>query len=161
MQASKHDPSADHWGNLSTLASRAFASRFQLDVAAATSRGEVSISDARNNVAARVICPAMQTFAAIRTMCSSVHPLSSDSAPAHVDIDSEGSSLVRMNCASLSCALLLILPVLQVGEKRRRLEKRKIAESDASCSTKEASTAIQESAQIVCASGAPLAHDAE
>ena len=173
LQASKHDPAADHWGNLSRLASRAFASRFELDVAAAASRGELPILDSEAFVAARVICPAMQTFTAIRTMCSAARPTSSDSAPLDPDIESGGRCLVSV-CISLSCSLPLTFVLQEIGDKRRRLDKRKMvaavstfgtieAGTLATCGTIDASPATQECVRTACESGAtaPSADAAE
>lgn len=64
---------------MSRLASRSAAARFQLDAAAAVSRGREHASD--NNIAAASlgVCPAIQTLAAVRVMCSSQH--ATDPAP--------------------------------------------------------------------------------
>jgi hypothetical protein len=93
MQASARDPSSDHWANLSTLASRAFAARFDLDVAAAKCCGQVSDADAWNTAAVRSFHPAIQTFSCLRAMCSANQPVLEPLLAGGTDEDG-GSSLV-------------------------------------------------------------------
>ena len=107
LQANARDPSSDHWDGLSRLASRAFASRFELDMAAAKSRGQASGMDARSAEAVRSACPAIQTLTAVRAMCSA-HPPKSDSPHAEACVDDDGASFVSIVCMSLSCPAMLL-----------------------------------------------------
>ena len=106
LQATARDPSSDHWDGLSRLASRAFASRFELDMAAAKSRGQASGMDARSAEAVRSACPAIQTLTAVRAMCSA-HPPKSDSHAAAC-VDDGGVSFVSIVFMSLNCLTMLL-----------------------------------------------------